>query len=888
MSDLASNILIRLVQQGGEQVRNILNGLGNEMTTLSSRAGNMGMAMQNVGQGITNVGRQLTEHLTKNIIGAGVAMVKTAMDFEEQMSFIKAVTAASSKEMKQFNDLAIEMGIKTKYSALEAAKGIEELAKAGMSTTDILHGGLEGSLALAAAGELELADASKTTAVMMNVFSDEGMTAMRAADLLAGAANSSATGVAEISISARYAASAAAVAGVKMKDFATALAMMAQKGLEASNAGTAMRTFILNLMPTTDKAADLMKSLGIITADNTNRFFDANGKVKGLSEVINILNTSMSKLTTPEKMQAIKTLFGKPAYAGVVTLLKEGSAGFEKMAASIEKIKAVDVAAEKMNNLKGKIEILQGSIETLSIVWGAKFQTPLKKVVELITKLINKFIKLDPLTQNIIIGVALLVAATGPAIMIFGTLTTIVGGIVAAFAFLGSGIIFATGGIVALMAVLSGLVVGFIALILSSEDLRNAIKEKFDFIVKKIKDARDWVKIHIDDIKAVIKGLVDYITTGNFDQSFDLFRQALYNMFPLKSHAEIDGWIQDMINFRETIISVRDKIIDFADKVVKKFTEISESEGFKNLIKNLKEFGPQLLATIGSFIDLMGKAISIINGEGKEKKGKGEKPDYMQTLADAIGLINTLLGMAQSIFDFFNSVQTMGDNASKAIDKFVKDIEKFFTDLYNSLIGESIIPDIINGIVLWFTGLPGKVIGTISGFVTSVLNKFGELKDSATTKFNELKDSIVNKLSEIADGALDWGKKIIDGLIDGLSSRLESVKKAAKNIAQAIKDFFPSSPAKEGPLKSIPKWMPSMIDMMTKDMQNGIGKISGYTENLASAINPSKYLQATPYVSSSNNNSNQSINIVVNGANMDINQIGTELVKQLRIKGAIK
>jgi TP901 family phage tail tape measure protein len=63
--------------------------------------------------------------------------------------------------MQQLEALALKMGADTKYSAKEAANGIEELIKAGVSVKDILGGGLQGALSLAAAGELELADAAE-------------------------------------------------------------------------------------------------------------------------------------------------------------------------------------------------------------------------------------------------------------------------------------------------------------------------------------------------------------------------------------------------------------------------------------------------------------------------------------------------------------------------------------------------------------------------------------------------------------------------------------------------------------------------------------------------------------------------------------------------------
>src|SRR4051812_30358265 len=98
------------------------------------------------------------------LLGVAATAVKFRMEFDKQMSGVQAATHASAGTMDQFRAAALKAGKDTQYSATQAAQGIEELAKAGISSADILGGGLKGALDLAAAGGLEVGEAAETAA----------------------------------------------------------------------------------------------------------------------------------------------------------------------------------------------------------------------------------------------------------------------------------------------------------------------------------------------------------------------------------------------------------------------------------------------------------------------------------------------------------------------------------------------------------------------------------------------------------------------------------------------------------------------------------------------------------------------------------------------------
>ncbi|MCG5252626.1 phage tail tape measure protein [Brevibacillus agri] len=300
-------------------------------------------------------------------VGLAYSSINKAMDFEAQMSTIKALTGASNEEMKRMNDLAIKMGANTKYSALEAAQGIEELLKAGLTPAQVETGGLEAALNLATAGGLELADAAEIMSTALNAYKRDAMTAAQASDILAGTANASATSVMELRYALSMVSAVAAGVGMSFADTNTALGLFANNGLKGSDAGTSLKTMLANLSPKTDKAAAVMKKLGIITKSGTNQFFNANGELRSLAEVTDVLRKALVKLNPKDRGDALYELFGSDAIRGATILFNEGAEGVRKFQREMSKVTALDVAKEKMNNARGAMEQLSGAIETIQI-----------------------------------------------------------------------------------------------------------------------------------------------------------------------------------------------------------------------------------------------------------------------------------------------------------------------------------------------------------------------------------------------------------------------------------------------------------------------------------------------------------------------------------------
>lgn len=311
-----------------------------------------------------------------------LSSVKKSMNFEAQLSSIEALTGASNKEMARMHDLSLEMGASTKYSALEAAQGIEELLKAGISPAKVEAGALEAALNLATAGGLELSEAAETMSTALNAFSKDGMTAAQASNILAGTANASATSVHELQYSLSMVSAVAAGAGLSFEDTNAALGVFANKGLKGSDAGTSLKTMLLNLSPITKTQTKLFEKLGITTKKGSNEFYDARGNIKSMAEIAEVLHTSLKHLTNEERQTTMKEMFGTDAIRAANILYEKGAKGINEFKKEMSKVTALDVAKQKMDNAAGAVEQMSGAFETMQII-AAEGTLPVVKEVAL-------------------------------------------------------------------------------------------------------------------------------------------------------------------------------------------------------------------------------------------------------------------------------------------------------------------------------------------------------------------------------------------------------------------------------------------------------------------------------------------------------------------------
>lgn len=458
---------------------------------IDSSAKSVGASAETAGLALTGLGAIA--------LGAFAAAVKASADFEKSLSEFKAVTGSTTEQLDQIREKALQLGADTAFSAKEAADAMVELGKQGLSTAQILEGAADATVALAAAGGIELPEAASIAAAALNQFKLQASDLPHVADLLAGAANASATGVSELGQAMSFVGPVAQAMGLSIEDSVGALALFANNGIDASRGGTALRAILSRLVPASKQAAGVMQELGIITKDGSNSFFDAKGNVKSMSEVIGILNDKTKSLTAEQKINALQTIFGTEALAAANVMAGTTAKSFDELQDSIAKTKAADVAAERMNNLSGAMEELQGSIETVLIRAGSQFQTGITGIVKLLTQFVNALGNLNPEIQK---WIGYLLAGGGAAAIAVGGILLVVGA-VERFkdAWAALNLVISNNPIVRVIIIIAALVAAVIA-------AYKNIKVFHDFVDRLWEDFQPiW-----DGIRATVESFVNWLT----------------------------------------------------------------------------------------------------------------------------------------------------------------------------------------------------------------------------------------------------------------------------------------------------------------------------------------------------------------------------------------
>ncbi|GAA2696549.1 phage tail tape measure protein [Actinoplanes palleronii] len=351
--------------------------------------------------------------------GAGVAMVglagvavKFAMDFDKAMSAAAAATKANAVEFDQLRQAALKAGKDTSFSATQAAQGITELGKAGVSTKAILNGGLKGALDLAAAGQISVGEAAEVAASAMTQFKLSGAAIPHVADLLAAGAGKAQGSVHDMGQALNQAGLVAGQFGLNVEDTTGVLAEFASAGLIGSDAGTSLKQMLLMLANPTDQTKDKMAELNL-------KFYDAKGQFVGLAGVAQELQSKLRGLTQEQRNAALGQIFGSDAIRAASILYTDGATGVQKWRDAVnESGFASETAAKLTDNLAGDLERLKGSLETVAIQAGGGVTNGLRTLTQAADGAVDAFSELPSWVQSSItvlsgVGGAGLLAAAG-------------------------------------------------------------------------------------------------------------------------------------------------------------------------------------------------------------------------------------------------------------------------------------------------------------------------------------------------------------------------------------------------------------------------------------------------------------------------------------------
>ncbi|PAV36310.1 phage tail tape measure protein [Bacillus licheniformis] len=358
-----------------DQAKSDMSEMGKSSKKLSKEMGQIQKASLAVGGAV--------------VAGIG-ASVKTAADFEAAMSNVKAISGATGQEFEDLKNIASKMGAETKYTAVEAAEGLQYLAMAGFSVKDQV-GSLPAVLNLASASNESLGRSADIVSNIMTGFGIKAEDSGRAVDVLVKAMTTANTDLGQLGDAMKFVAPVATSLGYSIEDTATAVAKMSDAGIQGSMAGTALRATLLHLANPVGQSAKAIKKYNL-------EIQDANGNLKPLPELIGHIAERFDGMTSSQKTAAAAQLVGTEAASGFVTLLSVGEKELRKYSSTLKEAggTADRVAKTQMDNLNGSFEKFRSALDGLGIKIGNEFLPTFRKIVDEGTKILDFLNKLNP------------------------------------------------------------------------------------------------------------------------------------------------------------------------------------------------------------------------------------------------------------------------------------------------------------------------------------------------------------------------------------------------------------------------------------------------------------------------------------------------------------
>ena len=333
------------------------------------------------------ISNPVTQMATFAGISLGAAdTIGTFKDFEQGMANVKAISGATNAEFDRLYETAKQLGGNTMFSAAQSAGAMENLAMAGWKSNDIVSG-MPGLLDLAAAGDVDLANAASITSAALAQFNLNASESTRVADVLAKTATSSMTDVGGLGESLKMAGTTAGALGYSIEDTALALGLMGNAAVDASSAGTALRATLSRMSKQEGLSAEesnamamAMKKVGVTMTDET-------GKSKSLLTVMRDLRAGFKGMSETEKAATAANLAGMNAQAGLLAIVNASDEKFEELAAAIYDAKgaAKEMSNVKMDTLKGSLLYLQSAAEGAKISIGEKLGPYIRRLADWVT-----------------------------------------------------------------------------------------------------------------------------------------------------------------------------------------------------------------------------------------------------------------------------------------------------------------------------------------------------------------------------------------------------------------------------------------------------------------------------------------------------------------------
>ncbi len=364
-------------------------------------------------------------------LALGGRMAGSGIEFGEQMSAVAAVARIdkASESFSALREQAEALGAATSFSATEAGQGMQFLAMAGFRANDILAA-MPGMLDLAKAGATDLGESADIASNVMSGFGLEADQMTRVADVMTATFTRSNVTLSMLGETMKYVAPIAKEAGTSIEDASAMAGLLGNVGIQATQAGTALRAIHNRLAAPPAAAAKALDDLGVSVRD-------AEGNMRPMVDILAEVAKKTEGLGSADRLGAFKAIAGAEAGASFAALVDQGGAGeITKFADVLRNSlgESARVAREMADNAAGDIKAFTSAVEGLNIALTATNDAPLRDLIQSATGIVRgvrDWVKENPKLAGTLVKVA---AATAGLMFVAGSLAVAVAGFLGPFA----------------------------------------------------------------------------------------------------------------------------------------------------------------------------------------------------------------------------------------------------------------------------------------------------------------------------------------------------------------------------------------------------------------------------------------------------------------------
>lgn len=820
------------------------------------------------------------------------AAAKVGMDFEAAMSEVKAISGATGDDLTALTEKAKQMGIDTAFSASEAAEAMKYMAMAGWKTEDMLNG-IGGVMNLAAASGENLGTVSDIVTDALTAFGLQAKDSAHFADVLAAASSNANTNVSMMGGTFQYVAPVAGAMGFSIEDTAQAIGLMANAGIKAEKAGTALRSIFTRLTGDNKNAAEAMDALNL-------RVTNADGSFKSLGEIMADLRKKFANLTAEQKTHYATMLGGQEAMSGLLAIVEAAPADFDKLAKAIKNADgtAQEMADTMLDNLKGKITLIKSSLEGLGIAIYDGIKEPLTNAaqagIDSINALTEKFkvafetggiqgmisalgdMVADMATQiasyapqfvdaaitlinSLLIGIQRNTPKLVTAVVeIYNSLLEVVPNLLPRVADAGAELLESLMTnlpemIQRVSAVMPEVVS---ALVVKAAELTpELVKAGGNLLVSLVNDLPNI----INNIVSKLPEIVTMIVTGFIQQQEQLaiagvklfaalvanlpaIMFSLYKVGPYILKGIIDGIMQEAQRLWNAGLELINNLIGGAAQAAQEIGTAAGTwfSGIKDaatvaISNTLQAFADGWESIKTFFVNVVPELITNIGIWLNELPGK---------MGEALGYaIGTIARWSVDLYE--NGTEAAKNCVTAIIDWFAELPENLWTWLIDTIgkvkqwgtetyqAGVNAASDCINAIVGWFAELPGKIWSWLSSTLDKIREWGSNLISWAQTTIPSVVENIRSYFAELPSKMIQIGKDLIEGLWNGITSMVTWIKDKILDFGKGVINGFKESFDEHSPSKETQKIGAYLSEGLMLGIEDGAKSVESAIDSLA-------------------------------------------------------